>query len=345
MSAGRARARAAVQASAATSDRRGPAPLVSVVVPTYRRPALLARCLDALAEQDLGRSAFEVIVVDDGRCDASLQVVADRSRRSRLALRYLRLVSHRGPAAARNAGWRAAAAAIVAFTDDDCVPSPGWLRAGIESLGEGIAGAWGKIVIPISLRPTDYERDASWLQQAEFATANCFLRRSVLEEVGGFDERFQLAWREDSDLYFTLIERGHEIRRIEPAVVIHPVRPARFGVSVLQQSKSMFNALLYKKHPALYRARIQKSPPWRYYAILASLVVLTAGVARSDTALSAAGAAAWALLTAEFAVRRLRRTSRAPRHVVEMIVTSAVIPFLSVYWRLRGAIRFRVFFL
>ncbi|MDM7914968.1 MAG: hypothetical protein QUU85_06835, partial [Candidatus Eisenbacteria bacterium] len=54
---------------------------------------------------------------------------------------------------------------------------------------------------------------------------------------------------------------------------------------------------------------------------------------------------AWALLTAEFAVRRLRRTSRAPRHVVEMIVTSAVIPFLSVYWRLRGAIRFRVFFL
>ena len=78
------------------------------------------------------------------------------------------------------------------------------------------------------------------------------------------DERFSAAWREDSDLHFTLLLHGGQIDRVPSALVVHPVRPARWGVSLNQQRKSLFNALLYKKHPRLYRQRIRPWPPWDY---------------------------------------------------------------------------------
>jgi hypothetical protein len=69
--------------------------------------------------------------------------------------------------------------------------------------------------------------------------------------VGGFDERFTAPWREDSDLVVTQLECNARLVRVPEAAVVHAVRPARWGVSVRQQSKSMFSALLYKKHPVL----------------------------------------------------------------------------------------------
>lgn len=106
----------------------------------------------------------------------------------------------------------------------------------------------------------------------------------------------------------------------------------------------MFNALLYRKHPRLYRERIQPRPPLHYYAILLSLgVAAAAGVLRHRAAAFAA-AGLWALLTVLFCARRLRGTSLRFSHLVEMIVTSVLIPPLSVFWRLYGAVRFRVLF-
>src|SRR5690606_30571680 len=113
-----------------------------------------------------------------------------------------------GPAAARNVGWRAARCEVVAFTDDDCIPDPGWLAAGTRAVEQGFAAATGRVVVPLPDAPTDYERDAAGLARAEFVTANCFCRRSVLEALGGFDERFSAAWREDSDLHFALLRAG-----------------------------------------------------------------------------------------------------------------------------------------
>src|SRR5690606_10619854 len=103
---------------------------------------------------------------------------------------------------------------------------------------------------------------------AEFVTANCFVRRTVLEAVGGFDERFRAAWREDSDLHFVMLERGLKLMKVPAAVVVHPVRPARWGVCLRIQRKSQYDALLYKKHPELYRRRIGPNRPRDYYAIV-----------------------------------------------------------------------------
>ncbi|HYG55983.1 MAG TPA: glycosyltransferase [Burkholderiales bacterium] len=281
---------------------------VSVVVPTCGRPQLLARCIAALESQSLPEHDYEVIVVEDG--------------------------GRRGPASARNRGWRLASAPIVAFTDDDCVPDRDWLRNGLAAM-ESADAVTGRIIMPIPDRPTDYERDAKGLERAEFVTANCFCRKFVLEKLGGFDERFRLAWREDSDLHFRLLEGGYRVRSEGSAVVVHPVRPARWGVSVSQQRKVMFDALLFKKHRELYRRRIRSAPRWDYYAIVLSLML---------SVYHPAFLIAWVALTLRFAWQRLRGTSHSLRHIVEMLVTSMLIPPVSVFWRIVGAWRFKVAF-
>src|SRR5437764_6296260 len=181
----------------------------SVVVPTFRRPASLNRCLAALCAQDFDPGAYEVIVVDDAASDEARGVVtcwAARAAARGLALRYVPVTGAHGPAAARNDGWHAARGPIIAFTDDDCLPTPGWLAAGVAAFVDGVAGASGRVIVPLPRRwPTDYERNAAAIEHAEFVTANCFYRRDVLAAVGGFDERFAAPWREDSDLYFTLL--------------------------------------------------------------------------------------------------------------------------------------------
>lgn len=326
---------------------------VSVVIPTYKRPDLLRRCLDALAMQDLDPSEFEAIVVDDAACESTRQQVADwiaQTGADRSPFRYLPVTGAHGPAAARNLGWRAAKGEIIAFTDDDCLPCPQWLRAGLDAFAEETIGVSGKLIIPLDHTPTDYEHNAALLAKAEFITANCFYRCDALAAIGGFDERFTKAWREDSDLVFCLMaaypsQNGTAFVHTPQAAVVHPIRPAPWHVSLQQQRKSLFNALLYKKHPRLYRRHIQPAPPFHYYGIvvcfLAVLIFLCIGL----WAAAACAFALWALLTARFFLKRLRFTSRAPLHILAMLLTSLLIPPLAIFWRIAGALKFKVFFL
>ncbi|KQW43254.1 MULTISPECIES: glycosyltransferase family 2 protein [unclassified Roseateles] len=326
------------------------APRISVVLPTFHRPDLLARCLHALLAQTLPAGRFEIIVVDDGHDDATREQVHGMAATAAVSIRYLRPPTGRGPAVARNAGWRAARGDWVAFTDDDTRPDADWLKEGLATLAlhpDWVAAA-GQVRVPRdgddSRRPTDHELMTRGLETAEFVTANAFVRRDVLDRIGGFDERFLRAWREDSDLHFRLLQAG-PIGRAPRAVVTHPVRPERWGVSLRQQRNVFFDALLYRKHPRPYRSRVRPVPPWDYYAIVALTLAVPLLALAGQTRASALALAAALLLILAVAWRRLRPTSRAPGHVLEMLATSAAIPFLSVYWRLRGAWHFRTPFL
>ena len=261
-----------------------------------------------------------------------------------IPVRYIPVTGCHGPSAARNCGWRAAEGQVIAFTDDDCIPWPTWLSAGVAAFRKNIAGVSGQVIVPISASPSDYELDTQGLERSDFVTANCFYLKSVLEEVGGFDEDFKMAWREDSDLYFTLLERGHSLVSSPAAIVIYPVRPPKWGVSLGQQKKSMYNALLFKKHPDLYRKKIQAKPPLRYYSILFTLMVGLLGLLTGIVWIGYGCLLAWLIITLEFFESRLEHTSHAIGHLVEMLLTSFLIPPLAVYWRLRGAIQFRTLF-
>jgi hypothetical protein len=110
------------------------------------------------------------------------------------------------------------------------------------------------------------------------------------------------------------------------------------------QRKSRFEALLFKKHPELYRSKVGRFAPPIYYAIV-SMIALGTGLAIAGYALAAAICSfAWAALTLRLTIRRLRGNSLAPTHVAEMLFTSALLPPLSLFWRVEGALCFRVIF-
>jgi GT2 family glycosyltransferase len=199
-------------------------------------------------------------------------------------------------------------------------------------------------VVPTDEPPTDFQRNVKRLEEATFLTCNAFVRRSALERIGGFDERFRLPYREDSDLQFGLEAEGGRIVRNPNAVVVHPAPRGSFGVSVRLQRNSMYNALLYKKHRARFRRDVERLPPLRYYGMLASLSAAAPAAILGFPVLAGGLALAGLALYAQFAWKRISGSSREPRHIADMLLTSALIPPLSVYWRLRGALQFRVIY-
>ncbi len=314
----------------------------SVVVPTYQRDDLLARCLEAVCNQSLQGSEYEVIVTDDAASTATQTLVTELASKTQCRLIYVAVQGAHGPAAARNAGWRQARGELIAFTDDDCIPGRNWLAAAVDYCEKhpDVHAAWGKLVMPLPMVPTDYERDASGLSTAVFVTANCFVRRTVMEDAGGFDERFRIAWREDSDLCFTMLARGLRIVHVPEAVVVHPIRPAAWGISLVQQRKSFFDTLLRRKHPALCAEHIPPFP-LSYIAIVASGVVGLLATLLGIGWLSLVAIGIGFTLTLRFVLKRLHSTSHSPRHIVEMIYTSILIPWLATYYLLLGMWYFR----
>jgi glycosyltransferase involved in cell wall biosynthesis len=321
---------------------------ISVVIPTYRRPALLRKCLISLSKQDMDTSQYEIIVVSDGPDEDTRTMLNGLTNVSLPFMQYVTLARNSGPACARNTGWKKAHGTLIAFTDDDCRPGPSWLSSlwrAYEQSGFAANIAFsGKVVVPLPEHPTDFELNTSHLETADFVTANCACTKTALQHVGGFDERFRVAWREDSDLEFKLLEKNFPVRKVNSAIVVHPVRKARWGISIAEQRKTMFNALLYKKYPSLFRKKIQRSPAYNYYLIVIGYLLIMAGLILQMKSIAVAGALLCIVLTAAFIIRRLVKTSRSYSHVMEMIATSFVIPIASVYWTLYGAFKYRVLY-
>lgn len=200
---------------------------VSVVIPARNAAATLGRCLDALAEQ-IGAPEFEVIVVDD----ASTDMTPDIARRHPLQPNVV-TGTGQGSYSARNLGAAASRGRVLAFTDADCEPDPGWLAAGLAALEAGADLAGGHIVLTADAAvaaggPAAYDL-ASYLQQEQFvaeqgfaATANLFVRRAAFDRLGGFDAEL----RSGGDVEFGQRARAAGLRLdyAAAAVVRHPAR-------------------------------------------------------------------------------------------------------------------------
>jgi hypothetical protein len=142
-----------------------------------------------------------------------------------------------------------------------------------------------------------------------------------------------------------MLERALQVGQAPRATVVHPIRPAGWGISLKQQRNIQFDALLYKKHPRLYRARVRRAPRWDYYANVLLLAGAVAGWGADIEPLAWGATAGWAVMTLQFSAKRLRRTTRRLSHIAEMLVTSALIPPIAVFWRFVGVVRYRVLFL
>jgi hypothetical protein len=193
-------------------------PLVSVVIPVRDDPAGLRAVTAALERQTLPRERFEVIVVVDGGepppVPAGALVIAGPPRNS-----Y----------AARNRGARAARGAVLAFTDADCLPDPGWLEQGLAGLdgADMVAGAVrftvaGRLT-PWALLDIEHNLDQEAAVRRDVAvTANLFMRRETLAAIGGFDE--SLPSGSDHDAVLRATRTGAVLRYVARAEVRHPAR-------------------------------------------------------------------------------------------------------------------------
>jgi histidinol-phosphate phosphatase family protein len=248
----------------------------------------------------------------------------------------------RGPAAARNVGWRASSADWIAFLDDDVVPEAAWLarlREDLDGLPVDVAGSQGRIEVPLprGRRPTDWERNVHGLERARWATADLAYRREVLLEMGGFDERFPRAYREDADLGLRVTAAGYRVVTGTRSIT-HPVRPADAWVSVRLQRGNADDALMRALHGPEWRARADVPPGRRpRHLLVTAAALLAAGAALTGRrGLARTAAAAWALGTAELAWARIAPGPRTGEEVRAMLATSAVLPLAATWHWLAG---------
>lgn len=203
-------------------------PFFSTIIPTYNRPDELNNCLAALASLNYSRNGFEVIVVNDGGDDSLDGIV--RRFEAKLSISSI-TQEQSGPASARNSGAKIARGRYLAFTDDDCIPDPGWLSEFEECLKknpESIVG--GKTLNLLNNNPYStasqlicelaYNHFNQYIEQASFfCTNNMAVPKTKFLEIGGFDENFKTA--EDRDFCKRWKNNGFTMIFAPEAVIYH----------------------------------------------------------------------------------------------------------------------------
>lgn len=284
----------------------------SVVIPTRDRCELVQDALRGLAQQTLDFELFEVVVVDNGSSDATIEVLEDAANRFPFQFRILRSpVDDQGPAPARNHGVRESRGEVIAFLDSDCRPAPDWLHEAYRVFAETPDLDFASGVIdfkPEQLNQAGFfsrKTVISLREHPTYPTSNSFYRRRVFLDHGGFDESLsfpnifgQAVEAADTDLAWRVREGGGVRRFIDTAIVYHEVQVLPVAEWITEPLRLFLLPALISRHPALrselliwnlffYRRSIV------YYAALIAAVALLV----LDPALLLGGAALlWAVL-------------------------------------------------
>lgn len=274
-------------------------PAVQVVVPAYGRPQALAACLQCL-------DGLDVVVVDDASPDDGVAAVAAQH-----GARLVRHATNRGPAAARNTGFAATTAPVVAFVDSDCRVRPGWLDALLPLFADARVGAVApRILTPASgsgLLPR-YEATDSALDLGPrrdlvryggaigfVPSATLLVRRAAVPDGPPFDEDMRVG--EDVDFVWRLDAAGWMVR-YEPDV--HVEHAGRYAMTSWLRRRFDYGTsatALDRRHPA--RLAPVRASSWN----LATMALLLARRPLPAAALSAGVAVALGVRLRRLGVR------------------------------------------
>lgn len=301
-----------------------PEPAVTVAVPVKDRRERMLECLEAILAQD--HPSFEVIVLDNASSDGTAEACRERAASAPVPVRVEVVPGTLG--AVRNRARELARGRVIAYTDSDCSPQPGWLRAGVEALdadpGLGfVCGAtlppapparnWAKLV---------EIREFSW----RFESCNVFFRTDAFRDSAGFDEVVGDGW-EDTAAGFDLLRRGWRTAFVPEAVVHHDVTYPGFWWHVRREQRQANAARIVGRYPEVRRrllfARVFHSRRSAFFLLAAA--GLAAGPALPPAR----------LLALPYGVTLLRRV--LPWHMAQLVVFDASVHVAF----LRGAVRYR----
>ena len=200
-------------------------PTISVIIPTYHDWRRLRLCIDALNQQDFSQEDYEIIIVNNDPQD-------EPPKDFELPLNAVLIKEGRpGSYAARNAALKIARGKAIAFTDSDCIPRPDWLTGGLGYLQEGVDRVAGRIELFFQSEQLtwaeNYEKAFSFRQHKSVTdglsvTANLFVWRPVLDEIGCFDDRLMSGGDIEWNRRATAMRKSLIFGR--KATVLHPAR-------------------------------------------------------------------------------------------------------------------------
>lgn len=295
----------------------------SVIIPTRNRCGSVVRTVESVLQQHEPAQNYEVIVIVDGSTDNTAATLRRRQSASRVKVVEQ---ENRGPAGARNAGWRTAAGELLVFLDDDMWCTPNWLEAHLaahETPGREHHVGMGAISGPPDRPPTladevfargmgaEFARhrdhpDAAWPPNV-WSFANTSVNRSVIEVAGGFDERFRL--REDCELGVRLLDANVRQRFVAEAVTYQSAEKSAEQIVREAEAYAEYDFLFSQLHPGFspheFAERLKRESPWKRAArhMLADHPELTDALLAPMCALGEGGPAHG--LVRELAVRAL----------------------------------------
>ena len=235
---------------------------VSIIIPSYNSASTIGQAIKASLAQDYPENKMEIIVVDDGSTDNTRDVVkryvdykVTRSQSHKVTYLWQ---EKKGPAAARNRGWRRAKGDVIFFTDADCIPARDCLAVMTEDIVKkniGVtAGTYGiknrQSIVATSIHEEIMFRHLRMPNYINsFGTYNVLIKRSILNGLGGFNENYLSSSAEDSDLSYRIIAKGYKIYFEKQSAVLHFYRENLYGYLKNQFKRAFWAMELCKHHP------------------------------------------------------------------------------------------------
>lgn len=228
--------------------------MISVVIPTYNSEKTILKTLKGLKNQTY--KDFEVIVVDDGSNDKTIEIIEDFKKEFNLKLIKQ---EHTGPAFARNLGAKNSRGEIILFTDADCIPDTNWVKEMIKPFENketvGVSGTYetlNKGSIIARFEGYEIEKRHEKMKKAEridfIGTYSAAYRKEIFEKFNGFDTSFPTASGEDPELSFRLAEAGYKMVFNPRAFVFHPHVDSLRNYLKQKFYRAYWRVLMYKKH-------------------------------------------------------------------------------------------------
>jgi len=248
-------------------------PIISVIVPVKNEEQYIEKCLRAVLDQEYSSNLFEVVVVDNGSTDMTLEIINQVVEIYKAKNRISILKKEGGTiASVRNFGASHASGETLAFLDGDCEPDPAWLRTGVEILGR----TPGAACVGFKDRPRG--QGDPWVERAwhhisstcgvtgnQFVpwlpTFNLMVLRSVFDEVGGFDEALETC--EDADFGYRVGVK-YKLLKSDQVAVYHmrdPKTLSEFFLKEFWRGRSNFQSFLSSSNK-LHDFRSVFVPAW-----------------------------------------------------------------------------------